>query len=294
MPGNHGGASTGQGLSQYLSNGTNFETLTWDFGFTPPGGWFQTAGADVYGAGGVFSLIPQGVTPRKVSLSSGGSYPGVVSYGNDYDFAIEAGKGPLNISNYNGTERNWIANDVNTAADGTDMYAYFWKKLGGPTVTTPGYNVAAGAEPTSNGTYYINGPLTIGSTWNVTSGQNYVMIVSGALNINNPILLSGTGTVSFIVNGDITIASTMGNANPAVTTSVLDGIYITHGSFISAGTTRLVARGIFVANTFTLTRTLGVNNALYSAYLFSYYPELLLNMPELMKDVPIKWQEIAP
>ena len=53
---------------------------------------------------------------------------------------------------------------------------------------------------------------------------------------------------------------------------------------------------MFIAGSFTLQRDLEsvAQNQNVSSELFLYNPQLLLTMPDKMKDLPISWQEVAP
>ncbi|MFZ5844896.1 MAG: hypothetical protein ACOY0S_00315, partial [Patescibacteria group bacterium] len=117
--------------------------------------------------------------------------------------------------------------------------------------------------------------------------------------IGGRINLTGTGVIVFVVRGNITVSPTVGVA-PSSTTPVVEGIYLTSGTFATGassnpGTEKLVGQGMFIANAFLLERNLGnINNTSYPAELFSYNPQLLLTMPHAMKDTPITWEEVAP
>ena len=45
-----------QSSSRIMNSGDS--PLTWEIGFIPPSGWFQTAGGDVYSSAGIFSHQP--------------------------------------------------------------------------------------------------------------------------------------------------------------------------------------------------------------------------------------------
>ncbi len=132
------------------------------------------------------------------------------------------------------------------------------------------------------------------------------MIVNGNATINGQINIVGSGFVAFIVNGTITVSSSVGTS-ASLDNPVLEGVYVAMnasqtGGFVtgtstSALTARFVGKGMFIADDFTLQRDLegyGVGNSGSSAELFIYNPRLLLTMPEEMKENSVTWQEVAP
>lgn len=126
-----------------------------------------------------------------------------------------------------------------------------------------------------------------------------MFLVDGNLTINGRINLSGSGVAVFIVRGNITVSPAVGVSKTS-TTPVLEGIYLSNGTFktgqsTNPGTEKLVAEGMFIANAFLLERDLGdSNNTFYPAELFIYNPQLLLTMPQAMKETAIVWEEVAP
>jgi hypothetical protein len=102
------------------------------------------------------------------------------------------------------------------------------------------------------------------------------------------------------VNGNITVASTVGVPYTS-SAPVVEGVYITSpsGTFSTgssgSGTERFVGRGTFIAGNFLLQRDVGsAGNPTTSAELFIYNPQLLLTMPDAMKQLSVSWQEVAP
>ena len=109
--------------------------------------------------------------------------------------------------------------------------------------------------------------------------------------------------MGFIVNGNITVAPPVGtDCNPTCgVTPALEGVYIAKGTFATGASTdptaeRFVGEGVFVAGNFSLQRDLDSvgQNTTTASELFFYNPQLLLTMPDAMKDVPVTWQEVAP
>jgi hypothetical protein len=221
-----------------------------------------------------------------------------VQYGTTYDFDSGTGLGEQYISS-----AGYLANDTNLQ---TDYYAVMYKRFGSPTTVDYPSGTTLAAQPVSRAApYYVPGDLTVdGSVWSVGTGQSVVVLVNGNLTLKNNINITGSGFVAFIVNGDITVAPTVGVPwNAAAGTSALDGIYITSpggvfatGDSSALGFRRFVGKGTFIAGGFAMQRNLDIvsHNVDTSAELFIYNPQLLLTMPDAMRDVPITWQEVAP
>ncbi len=269
-------------------------TLTWDLGYSNGTSWAQTRGGDVYAASGLSSPIPPGTTPRYGLLDANSGLPGVATYGVSYDFDSDAASaGDAFIST-----TGWLVNETYAP---TDFYSILYHRYDSPNPDYSGDTTFT--NKLASGTYYVDGNLTIDTNpWSVAAGESIVVLVNGNLTINQDINLSGTGFVSFIVNGDITVASSVGVSSASSIPSV-EGIYITSptGTFSTgassvAGSERFVAEGIFIAGNFDLARDLdsvGANNTTASE-LFIYNPQLLITMPDEMRDIPLTWQEVAP
>lgn len=288
------GTLVGYGNSDYLSSA---ESLTFDVGYTLGTPWLQTMGGDVYASGVLRSYIPV-VTPRSFNIDGTGGYPGIVTYGTSADFDSST----LSTGGTLVSSKNWLANNTHTAID---YYDYFYHRFDAPTLTDNALfvNLAAVSKPASRSTpYYIDGDMTTTGDWTVTSGENIVFIVTGNVTFTGNINITGDGFVAFIVNGNISVSSSVG-VTSASTASVLDGIYIVSptGTFstglsTAAATARFVGKGMFIAGNFLLQRDLelvGANTA-NSAELFIYDPQLLVTMPDDMKDTSVSWQEVAP
>ncbi len=298
-----GGLTWGTGYEATLGAG---QTLTWNLGYTVGAPWIQTGGGgDVYGATNVQSYIPAGAVPRYFALDGAGGTPGVVTYGAGYDFdSTLLGLGEAYVSS-----QGWLVNETYPA---TDYYAVMYHRFGSPADADADYTgettlTAIPSQPPKNGNaYYVSGDLTIGTNpWVVGSGQSIVILVSGNLTINEPINITPGGFIAFIVNGDVTVDPSVGVPYSS-SAPVVEGVYITSptGTFHTGlssgvGVERFVGKGTFIAGNFSFERNLekanNVNhNGDTSANLFIYNPQLLLTMPDMMKDIPITWQEVAP
>ncbi len=281
------------------------DTATFDLGYSLGTPWVQTQGGDVFAATSLKSLMTPVASPRLFSMNGTGGYPGLVSYGTSYNFNADASD-PIFGANYTSTT-NWLANEPGDGGSKDpfkiDWYQYFLYQFD-LSQATPDYTnpVSPISKPASRLTpYVVQGDMITSGDWVVGSGENIIFVVNGKVTINGKINITGTGFVSFIAKGNISVASSVGVPFSS-STPVVEGIYITSltGTFITgtsgAGTERFVGKGMFVANSFLLQRDLSSvgHNADTAAELFIYNPQLLLTMPEKMKEVKVKWSEVAP
>ena len=303
--------------SRNLDNGTNAERLSrnlpnaavlqWDIGYTLGTAWVQAQGGDVYSSGTIRSYLPT-VTPRVFITDGTGGYPGVMTYGTSFDFDSDPYETGASIVSAD----NW---QVNASRASVNYYDYFYRRFGAPTTPTtaaPFDNLTAVTQPASNCTastctpYYVVGDMTTSGAWSVGADERIVILVNGNLTIGGRINITGNGFVAFIVNGTITVSDTVGTT-AASTTPVVEGIYIATtetqtgsintGESLAAGTARFVGKGMFVSNGFLLQRDLqgfGTGNTANAAELFIYNPQLLLTMPDSMKELSVTWQEVSP
>jgi hypothetical protein len=94
-----------------------------------------------------------------------------------------------------------------------------------------------------------------------------------------------------------TALSTAPNVEGVYIATKADGTgTIITGTSTALATARLVGKGMFIADNFTLQRDLDSygGNTGSSPELFVYNPQLLLTMPDSMKELPVTWQEVAP
>ncbi len=287
------------------------DTLTWDLGYSLGTPWVQTQGGDVIVANWIKSLMTPLASPRLFSVNGSGGYPGGVFYGSTgaspYDFdADPASQGEQYVS-----ATNWLANEPGDGGSKDpfkiDWYQYFLYQfdLSPASGATPDYanpptpitKPASRTKP-----YLVSGDMTTSGDWVIGNGETIIFLVNGNVTIKGKVNITGTGFVSFIAKGNISIDPTVGVPHTS-SAPVVEGFYITSptGSFITgpstnAGTERFVGKGSFIAGSFLLQRDLSSvgHNADTAAELFLYNPQLLLTMPEKMKEVKIKWQEVAP
>jgi hypothetical protein len=274
-------------------------TLTWTIayrtGAVPADAWSQANGGDVYAARNVGSNIPPGSSPRAFVTAGSGGYPGVVTYGNGYNFD-GAGNGEEWVS-----ATKWLAKDSYPSKDYyTTMKDLMSKPFGGEppaaswdyTAETTQLDQQPSYKADMTKPFYVRGDLEISGNWNVTAGNKLLFIVAGNLTItgaDTTIKTTDSGFIAFAVSGDIIVAPSVGTTYDS-STSVLDGVYISSGTFhtgtgTSVNNERFVGKGVFVANDFSLERNLNIsdNNAAASAELFIYDPRILITMPDSMR-----------
>lgn len=287
---------SGTGLSVAAAAG---ETVTWNLGLTLGSAWTQIQGGDINVANVLESYIPVGAGPREFVLDGAGGTPGIVSFGTAADFDSDTGgSGATYVSS-----TDWVINEPGLSMYTTNWYDVFVQRFdlagAAPDYTDPGAitQPAPRQQP-----YYVSGDLTTVNAWSVGAGETLIVFVDGNLTIGDQIQITDpTGFIAFIVNGDITVNPSVGVA-PASGIPQVEGIFITAptGTFATgtsgAGTERFVGEGIFVAGSFLLQRDLesvGVNDTT-SAELFIYNPSLRFSMPDEMKDINVRWEEVAP
>lgn len=284
----------------WFANANGGETVRWEIGYTYGTPWAQTGGGDAYASATLRSYIPM-VTPRVFGLDGAAGYPGVMIYGNSYDFDASS----FSLGSSLVSSQNWL---VDAARTSVDYYDYFYQQYRSPTATDNAlfFNLAAVDKPASReAPYYIAGNMGTNGDWSVGDGESIVFLVEGDLTINGRIDITGSGFIAFIVHGNITIDSSVGTAVSS-TDSVVDGIYIATteagsgtidtGVSTAASTARFTGEGMFVADSFILRRDLEPygGNTEYAAELFVYSPQLLITMPAAMQNMTVVWREVAP
>ena len=292
---NPGSAGTG-----IAANILGDQTVTWELGYTLGTSWVQTAEGDVYGQSAIRSYIPVTALTPYFSVNGAAGTPGIVTYGGQYDFESSyPDQGTAKVS-----QTGWLARETYPQ---NDFYQVMYHRFGSPIATDNALfsDLTEVTKPPGRSTpYYLLGDMETSGNWSIPDGETIVFLVNGNLTIHGTINISGTGSgfIAFIVNGTITIDPTVGGLYSS-STPVVEGIYITSpagvfqtGSSSVPGKERFVGKGMFIAGSFFLQRDLEsvAQNQNVSSELFLYNPQLLLTMPDKMKDLPISWQEVAP
>lgn len=286
----------------------------WDVGFAPLGGWLQTTGGDVYAGSNITSYIPQaGVgsqdSPLRFSLDGSGGNPGVVVSGGSVDLTLDPSSNGIGVNGdtYLSSTR-WVAST--SFNDAEDYYQHMAIRLGNPTTGPANPNLNAMTLCASEMCFYT-GNATVTGPIAIAANSNHIILIDGSLTIADRITVAPGGFIAFIVSGPISIDESVGNpkasgfitgdtdpSGPPNRVSV-QGVYISGDSFTiqkaSPGPDlQFIGKGMFIAKSFTMHRTLGVDNTVYPSHLFFYDPNLLMAMPQIMQDVPVSWEEVAP
>ena len=170
-------------------------------------------------------------------------------------------------------------------------YDYFAAHLGVTPNTDNYWTTNTITEPTVNKEFYYleptggNPAMLNGMT--VVSGKKYIVLVNGDLQIAGNVTVATGGFLAVIVNGNITIS-------PGVT--AVHGLYVADGQVITQSSANAANfEGSIVAWTgVDFNRDLGTSNVTTPAEKFTYRPDLLINMPDNMKDFALKWEEVVP
>lgn len=139
--------AAGSSMSETLSEPIDTDTLTWNVGYTLGTPWFQVQGGDVYSGGKLQSYVGSSASPRKFLLDGSGGYPGIASYGSDYDFDSSlTSQGDSLLSS-----QGWLVEETHPTKD---WYTAFWRRFGGPLTVdydhplTPSPNQPVDSSPT--------------------------------------------------------------------------------------------------------------------------------------------------
>ena len=154
---------------------TPADTLTWDLGYTSGVAWSQVQGGDVYAGATLKSYVPAPhPTPpppstRVFILNGDSGYPGVATYGTDYNFDSSG----LTHGETWVSSKNWLVNDT---APATDFYQLMYRQFGGAPATVDYVNpVSPIAQPPPRATpYYVTGNMTTSGDWLVGAGSIHV------------------------------------------------------------------------------------------------------------------------
>ena len=298
-------SQNGGGLTQAAAGTlTDGGTLSFRVGYIPQIGWFQTAVGNVYAATQLTSSIPSTATNPYLSLVGAGGTAGVVSFGTGYDFSLSAGDlGETQVS-----PAGWLVQQINLPIN---YYERFAQKLANEPKTALTTNLNSLTKPTSCTTppciYTVEGAMQTasGAPWTIGANEQMIILVNnGDVTINSPITITSGGFFALIVNGSIIISPGVGGLTTSAAPHI-EGIYIAtredhvSGVFVSGnsstvGRERLNVVGSVIADTFSLQRDLGVANDTTPAESFTFNPQLLFTMPDVMKEAPYVWQEVAP
>jgi len=238
--------------------------------------WFQTQEGDVHAQTNISTRIPDN---NEFCLDGGGGTPGVVSYGNNYDFETGSDKGEERVSS-----TDWLAQ----AEFSRKRFDYFYELLGSPEWNYGVYPYPVGL-PADSGFYYTEDSLNVGG-WFAPAGQKIVILVDNDVSIDGDVDVGVGGFLAIISSGKIKVANTV---------SQVEGVFIADGEFevdgvVTGSDVQFLGEGIFVAGSFDLGRDLDDLNETVPAGKFVYRPDFWINAPKELWATSYTWQELSP
>jgi len=283
-----------------------FDNLNTDkeinFGFWKEfSGWWQAVGGDVYGGGGLSSLVPESVVPitnQRLILQNTNLFDGLAWHsGGNIDIGLSS---DAKIS-----ESGWnVSSDFDA---GPYTYEYFKAKTGVyPSRAWNGNSALNGNKPTydppAGYDYRIytfgTGAETAKIKFDIGSSQKMIFLVDGNVEVEDRAGAGGKvinvaegGFLAVIASGKITFKNGITQA---------EGIYIADNLEVeSTGDTatevQFAGEGTFVGwNGIALNRNLGVDNNTTPAEKFIFRPDFVINAPDALKQTRYVWREVAP
>ena len=271
--------------------------------------WFQVAGGNLYAGAATGRAVDLNIPYQTCIEPACKPYLMVSDRNNTPGSTGVAITGGAEID----TDGFTTEGEEDVAATGTVMthirenYAFFYRRysLGFNPKDNFKHTARDARKPTTPRAYhYHGGDLAILSPWRVAADESIVVFVDGDLAISDPdevgalITVEPGGFLAFIVKGDITVQSDVGNTALDDATANVEGIYVADGvlqvtSTGSRDDRRFVGEGTFVGWTdVRLDRDLGeTGNAATPAETFVFRPDLAANLPRQMKRSQIIWQE---
>ena len=275
-----------QGTSaDFLSSGA---TITRDFGFWRIyGGWWQAVGGDVYGGGGIESVIPNSLPANEKYLvkEDADGADGLVYY--DAGGEVVLGEG----SNIAVSSSGW---ESESGYEGQDInYAYYMAKMKtlGKTVwdgsSEPSYSPVDDYE-----VYTHTGNITINYDFNVDSDEKRIYMVDGDVVVDRAVITVALGShLTLIASGTITFTDNVGEIHGWW---MGDRIVIA-STGDTATEVQFIGEGSFIGwSSIEFGRDRGVTNNTAPAEEFTYRPDFMVNAPDALKFSKYKWMEQTP
>ncbi|MBU1457925.1 hypothetical protein KJ845_04440, partial [Patescibacteria group bacterium] len=263
---------------------TNAETIGRDFGFWRDyGGWWQIIGGDVYGGGGIESIVP-------VSMPAGERYL-IEEDANGNGGLAQYASGGIELGGGAGvyvSDKEWQAE---SGYGGQDInYEYYMAKMGIFDKTEwdgsskPDYNPIDGDE-----IYTHTGDVTI--DFSVDSGEKRVFMIDGNVLVDSNVTVALGSHLAVISSGIITFADNVGEVHGWW---VGDRIVI-ESTGDEATDLQFRGEGSFVGwDAVEFNRDRGLTNNTAPAEEFIYRPDLMVNAPDSLKFSRYIWREMVP
>jgi len=279
-----------------VCDGTSVEFVTGgagtairSFGFLRDyGGWWQAEGGDVYGGGGVESVVP------RTCLVSGGCQPYLIRS----DVSGESGlltylTGGMELGHNDDADVSadgWLAN---TGYEGQDTtYAYYASKMALLEKTSwagsgkPEFNPEVGDDYEI---YVFEGEATI--DFDIEADEKMILMVDGNVSVSDDVEVAVGGHLTVIASGTITFESNVVRAEGWWVGDTLviastedentDAVFYGEGSFV--GWSQV-----------DMERDRGRGNDTQPTEEFVFRADLMINAPEALKFSRYVWQEKAP
>jgi hypothetical protein len=268
--------------ADFVSDGT---IATRDFGFWRIyGGWWQVIGGDVYGGGGVESVIPVTLLAEDKFLvkQDSGGFDGLVFYGSGGE--VDLGTAPgVSVSNSGWeAESGYLGQDIN--------YEYYMAKMRTLDKTDwggsgkPAYVPVEGYE-----IYTYTGDAVV--DFGVSGGEKMVIMVDGNVLVDSDVTVEAGSHLTVIVSGDITFANNVGEVHGWW---VADRMVI-ESTGDEATDIQFRGEGSFVGwDSIEFGRDRGITNNSEPSEEFTYRPDLMVNAPTALKFSRYKWLEQVP
>lgn len=281
-----------QTLTGSINTNTNDRGLIWEVIVGPPQKWWQTGGGDVYANSYITSKLP---VTELLSKNIGGDTSGVVTYGNSISLSGEDDE----LTHVSPT--NWLVKTTYPSENNKVNYQYVRSLVDDKINTTPPL-ITNIPDNTEAGEFYYeySNSQTVSQVILVRPNQKFIIFVNGTLTITQKIHIAPGGFLAFIVKGPIIIDPSLGFGSGYVKADTLvdaqlDGLYLTDDTFSTGiSNKQLTGKGMFIASSFMLQRSLDAVNRQYPAQVFIYDPELLFTMPVSIMTSKVKWSEALP
>jgi len=247
------------------------------FATATPGPWIKMRGGDVFQES-VNQPIPTGeyfldslptptVNPNSIGVVW--STTGVGSYGSG-----------------NASPTNW---QVSGTFKNPYQFSFYWNQLKDKAVSVYNAQVGRPEDLTSTDSIYLysqGGFYTLSSF--IAETPHTIFMVSGSLEITQNFSISGSETVTFIVNGNVFIG-------PDVTT--IPGLFIVSQTFTVADTTPpgsapLTVDGMVYTDTLNLVRSFA--SFTDPALLIIYQPKYIIHLLPFLGRSQVNWKELSP
>lgn len=300
-----GGSFFPSTVAQTVGSG---QTIVFDLLYTYATSWMLVDGGDVIACQDLSSVVPPSAVPAPYFiLASDGGYPGVALYGTWYSFdesrLYRTGRESI-------SQTGWIAQSSNHPLCNTQKVNFYKEFAHAVDVKamTPKRNLLGERtkDDFPDAATYVIGDLTLGGSddtaWALSQNEKKTIVVDGNVTIRRNITYPNGGFFGLIVNGDITINSTVGS-NPSTRTPSLRGFYATSpqgrlntGRSTITGKEKLVILGTVAVGGVNLQRnldTIGMNHTTPGEE-FIYDTHLIMNLPEAFLETNIVWQEVPP